>query len=237
MSKDNPSSLSVHQWVEISVGDRSMPVFVCTPSHGKPKAAVLVIQEIFGVNSHIRSVCERIAAEGYLALAPDLFHRQGVRFHGEYGDLPTALQRAQKLSEEQALQDIDRVIANLDEGLKIAVMGFCMGGRIAFQVAFNPRLSAAVTFYGTRIAEKALRWTQQIQCPLLMFFGGQDGNIPTDEIDKIRHTLGEHGKAHEIFVYPDAGHGFFCEERGSYERDSALDAWNRTLGFLAKKTS
>lgn len=228
------SGKSLHKWVEISVGDKSMPVYVCTPAQGKPKAAVLVIQEIFGVNSHIRATTEHLAAEGYLALAPDLFHRQGEHFEAAYADSQNAYGRSQKMSEEQALQDIDRVIATLDNGLRVGVIGFCMGGRIAFQVAFNPRVSAAVSFYGTRIAEKALQWTSQIQCPLLLFFGEKDTHIPAEEISRIRETLHDNGKDHEIVIYPAAGHGFFCDERGSFEKNAAQDAWKRTLAFFGK---
>src|SRR4051794_4818331 len=100
---------SLHQWVEISVGDKPMPVYVCTPSTGKPKGAILVIQEVFGVNSHIRSVTERLAQQGYIALAPDLFHRQGSRFEASYADIRAAVGHAQKMSSEQALADLDCV--------------------------------------------------------------------------------------------------------------------------------
>jgi hypothetical protein len=111
------------KWVEISVGDTTIPVYVCTPAQGKPKGAILVFQEVFGVNSHIRSVAERCAAEGYLALAPDLFHRQGHRYEAAYSDIKSAAARSQLMSEEQLLADIDRVIATLDERMKIGVLG------------------------------------------------------------------------------------------------------------------
>jgi carboxymethylenebutenolidase len=231
----SPSSLSVHQWIEISVGDRSMPVYVCTPSHGKPKGAILVIQEIFGVNPHIRSVAERFASEGYLALAPDLFHRQGNRYEAAYSDGQAAFARSQKMSEELALQDIDCVISNLDQGLRVGVIGFCMGGRLSFQASFNERVSGAVSFYGTRIKEKAIQWADHIKSPLLMFFGEKDTHIPADEISAIREILHENGKEHEIVVYPAADHGFFCDERGSYEKQAATDAWKRTVEFFARR--
>jgi carboxymethylenebutenolidase len=229
-----PLSRSLNKWVEISVGDKSMPVYVCTPELGKPKGAILVLQEIYGVNSHIRSVTERLAAEGYLALAPDLFHRQGDRFEAGYTDAQTAFARAQKMSEEQALHDIDRVIATLDTSLHVGVVGFCMGGRIAFQVAFNSRVSGAVSFYGGRIAEKALKWTSQIQCPILLFYGEKDKHIPTTEIAQVKEALHEHSKDAEIVIYPSADHGFFCDERATYNEKAAHDAWNRTREFFAK---
>jgi carboxymethylenebutenolidase len=237
MTQSSTTSLSLHQWIEINVGDKTMPTWVCTPMRGKPKAAVVVIQEIYGVNSHIRLVAERLAAEGYLTLAPDLFHRGGNRFEGQYSEPQAAMARAQKMSDEQALHDIDRVIANLDMGLKIGVVGFCMGGRLAFQASFNPRVSAAVSFYGTQIVEKALQWTKQIHCPLLMFFGEKDAHNPPEAIANIREALEESHKTHEIVVFPGAGHAFFCEERASYNEEAARDAWHRTLGFLAARFS
>ncbi len=211
-----------------------MPVYVSTPATGKPRGAVIVFQEIFGVNAHIRSVAQRIAQEGYLTLAPDLFFRQGDRFEiDDYSQTDAAATRAQTMNEEQALSDIDRVIANLDPWIKLGAIGFCMGGRIAFQVACNPRVSASVCFYGGQTSER-LEKAPKVAAPLLMFYAEKDELITQDQVALVKSALQTHSKPADIIIYPDVGHGFFCDARDSYNAPAAGDAWKRTIEFFGK---
>jgi carboxymethylenebutenolidase len=197
---------------------------------GAPKGGIVVIQEIFGVNSHIRSVCDRFAAEGYVASAPALFDRSERDFQSGYS--PDEIAHARKFV---ANPDFDAMLRDTDAALKdlksvgpLAIVGFCLGGSIAFLAATRlSGLKAAVAYYGGRIAAFA---DEKPRCPVQMHFGEQDQSIPMADVETIRQKRPDC----EIYTYPDAGHGFHCDERASFHSDSAAVAWGRTLAFLQK---
>jgi len=197
---------------------------------GTPKGGIVVIQEIFGVNQHIRAVCDRFANEGYAALAPALFDRSQRNF--ECGYTPPEIENARKFIAkpdwDAMLRDTDAAIKELKSVGPLAIVGFCMGGTIAFLSAARlSGLSAAVAYYGGRIVAFA---DEKPKCPTQMHFGETDQSIPMTDVDIIKQKRPDC----EIFVYKDAGHGFHCDERGSYHPPSRDLAWERTTAFLKK---
>jgi carboxymethylenebutenolidase len=198
---------------------------------GASKGGVVVIQEIFGVNHHIRAVCDRLAGEGYAALAPALFDRQVKDFESGYS--PDEIAEARKFVANPdwsaMLRDSQAAIDNLKDGARLGIMGFCMGGTVSFLAACRlAGLNAAVCYYGGQIARFA---DEKPKVPTLMHFGEKDASIPVSDVEKIKEKRGQDC---EIYVYPEAQHGFHCDERGSYHERSAKLAWQRTLSFLQK---
>jgi carboxymethylenebutenolidase len=200
--------------------------------------AVIVIMEAFGLNDHIKDVTERVAGEGYVAIAPDLYYRESPNVVG-YDQLEAALGLMHKLGSEQVLADLQRVITHLKaqnvvDGDRLGITGFCMGGTIAFLAAckFPTEIKAAVPFYGGSIAgdspTAALNYARNLQAPILCLFGETDPYIPLPHVQQIENSLRMHGKSFEVKVYPGADHGFFCDERASYHPEAAKDAWERT---------
>ncbi len=201
----------------------------------KDKPALVLLQEIFGVNSHIRDVAERFAAEGYLVVAPDLFHRGGPRFESGYEDFQPGRERRMQTPDTDFLADMDCVLKWLQDQStsRIGVVGFCYGGRQAFLSACTKTIDAAVGFYGARIPEGPLALSRWISAPVLLHFGGLDSSIPLEEVRLIESALAANGKkSAEVVVYPNAPHGFFCDQRKDYSPDAARLAWTRTLEFL-----
>jgi len=198
---------------------------------GKAKGGIVVIQEIFGVNHHIRAVCDRLAGEGYAALAPAVFDRQQPNF--ESGYTPDEIANARKFVANPdwgaMLRDVQAAIDELKKGGPTAIMGFCMGGTISFLAACKLNgLSAAVCYYGGQIAKNA---DEKPKVTTLMHFGEDDASIPMSDVALIKEMR---GRDCEIYVYPHAQHGFNCDERGSYNAEAAKLAWNRSTAFLAK---
>ena len=196
----------------------------------KPKGGVVVIQEIFGVNHHIRAVCDRVVEAGYVALAPALFDRTVRDFQSGY--TPDEIAKARKFVEapdwDAMLRDTDAAIEQLKSAGPTAIMGFCMGGTISFLVACRlSGLSAAVCYYGGGIARFA---EEKPKCPTQMHFGEKDAHIPMSAVDDIRKKRPDC----EVHVYQGADHGFHCDERGSYHAESAKIAWGRAMAFLEK---
>jgi carboxymethylenebutenolidase len=200
---------------------------------GAPKGGIVVIQEIFGVNQHIRAVCDRFANDGYVAVAPALFDRSQRNF--ECGYTPPEIENACKFIAkpdwDAMLRDTDAAIKELKSVGPIAIVGFCMGGSIAFLSAARlSGLRAAVAYYGGRIVAFA---DEKPKCPTQMHFGEKDQSIPMTDIEIIKQKRSDC----EIYVYKDAGHGFHCDERGSFHQPSAALAWERTTSFLKKHMS
>jgi carboxymethylenebutenolidase len=196
---------------------------------GKPKGAMVVAQEIFGVNSHIRNVCDRLAAHGYVAVAPALFDRFVRDFQSGYSADEVAHARTYlgKIDWPKMLLDIQAGIDDVKAMGPVGVIGFCMGGSAAFLAATRlTGVSAAVAYYGGQIVKFA---DEKPKCPVQMHFGETDASIPMSDVEIIK----EKRKDCEIFTYP-AGHGFYCDERASFHDASAKLAWQRTLDFLAK---
>ena len=229
--------MSGSKWETVKVGNGEMPVYRSSDESGERKPAVIVLQEVFGVNPHIRDVADRIAREGYEVYAPDLFYRQGPRFESGYTDMTAARERALQMKEEEFLEDIGALIAwvrakgtlsngRSGEPIPVGVVGFCMGGRLAYLTACTQEIDAAISYYGGGIARGPLSRTAGISCPVMLFYGGKDAHIPQSEIDQVRGALEEHEKEAAIYVYPDADHGFFCNERKSFDPAAAQDSWN-----------
>lgn len=222
---------------EVPAGAGAMPAFVARPQGAGPFPAVLVIMEAFGLNPHIRDVARRLAAEGYVTLAPDLYWRGGRNRSVGYADLPQAIALMQSLRDDEIVADVGSAIAYLERqpvvrAGRIAITGFCMGGRVSYLAAcaLPGKLRATAPFYGGGIP---IDRTPGLTCPVLAFFGEKDAFIPLDTVEELRSALARHGKQGEIVVYPGAEHGFFCNERSSYQAAAAEDAWQRLTRFLA----
>jgi len=197
---------------------------------GAPRAGLVVIQEIFGVNAHIRRVCDGFAAEGYLVLAPALFDRVEPGYETGYAqeDVERGRNVRQKLGWDPMVMDTKAAVDELKKtGLRIGVVGYCMGGSMAWLTATRvPEVAAAVGYYGGAVAEFA---SETPRCPVLLHFGETDASIPHEHWDRIREAQ----PTVPMHIYP-AGHGFSCDARASYHEPSARLARERTLEFLRK---
>lgn len=199
---------------------------------GAPKGGVVVLQEIFGVNSHIRSVCDRLAAEGYVAVAPALFDRYERDFESGYspGEVEVARGFIGRLDWDGLMADT-RAAADLLRGETdaVSVVGFCLGGSLAFAAATRLEgIAAASCYYGGRIVQLA---DEIPRCPTQLHFGEADHSIPMSDVETVRAKRPDV----ELYVYP-AGHGFNCDERAAFDPQSAALAWQRTLRLLASAT-
>jgi carboxymethylenebutenolidase len=228
----------------LTTKDGPMDAFVVEPDGAKAPLGVVVVQEAFGVNAHIKDVARRFAAEGFTALAPEFFHRSGRGVNIPYGDFEKARPMLATLSNAGLESDLDAAIGELEgrvPGGRVAVVGFCLGGFVAFLAACRTRVATAVSFYGGIARQRPgsplvplLDEAETIQVPVLLFFGDEDQAIARADVDAIEGRLRELGKEHEVVVYPGAGHAFFCDQRPSYRPEAAADAWVRTLGWLRK---
>ena len=214
-----------------------MPAYLARPKDGGRGPAVLVIQEAFGLNDHMKDVTRRIAAEGYTALAPDVYWRGGKGRAVGYDELPAAIGMMQALKDTEVVVDLAGAIAWLEKqpsvrADRIAITGFCMGGRISYLAACElpDKIRAAVPFYGGGIPVDK---TAKLRCPVLAFFGEKDAFIPLESVEALKAEAKKNGKQVEVVVYPGADHGFFCNERASYQAAAAKDAWERLKKFFA----
>lgn len=208
--------------------NHSLGAYRADPS-GTPKGAMVVAQEIFGVNSHIRNVCDRLAAQGYVAVAPALFDRFARDFQSGYSAEEVAHARGYiaKIDWPKMLLDMQAGIDEVKSAGAVGVIGFCMGGSAAFLAATRlDGLKAAVAYYGGQIVKFA---DEKPKCPVQMHFGESDTSIPMSDVEIIKQKRPDC----EIYTYP-AGHGFYCDERASFHDASAKLAWERTLAFLDK---
>jgi len=207
----------------------TLSAYVAQPA-GQPLAALVVIQEIFGVNAHIRSVADSFANDGFFAVAPAIFDRikPGIELGYEGADMQTAMSLIPKLNPDQSVIDIGAAIdyAAKTTGKKVGVVGYCFGGTLAWLSATRLHPAAAVGYYGGRIGNYA---AESPNCPVMLHFGKQDAHIPAEEVEKL-HTA--HPEV-EIFWY-DAGHAFNCNPRPSYNPAAAQLARDRTLAFFRK---
>ena len=196
---------------------------------GRPKGAIVVLQEIFGVNPHIRRVADGFAADGYLAIAPALFDRAkpGVELGYTPDDIPIGRDLVAAVGHERTMLDVAAAVAAAAEGGKVGVVGYCWGGSLAYAAASTlPGVDAAVGYYGGNIAKSLDR---KPKVPLMLHFGEHDDHIPMTDVEKIRAAL----PGVPVYSY-DAGHGFNCDARGSYDKPSAAEALERTLALLAR---
>ena len=226
------------QWIEIDSADGKFGAYLAIP-HTRKGPGIVLIQEIFGVNEHIRSVAEQYAADGYLVIAPDLFWRSGQRIELAYDE--ASWKRAVELMNAtdvgQAQKDIELAIDALkaQPGLEggIASIGYCFGGLLSYHTAANGLVDVAVAYYGGGI-QNQLERADEIEVPLLMHFGEEDSHIPLDAVEKIAERF-ENNDNVEIVVYPEAEHGFNCSHRDSYNQRAAAEAHGNTLIFLGQE--
>ncbi len=222
-------------WSTVATPDGPMRVWSAAPDGGPAKGTVLVLQEAFGVNEHIRGVTRRMAAEGYRALAPDLFHRTGVGVLG-YDQYAEAMTLIADIGIQQIVADVGAVLRRGGKG-RTAVMGFCFGGRAAFTAAtaFHG-LSATVVFYGPGIAagpHAVLDRVGSISAPVLLHTGAEDPSIPPEQVNATEEALRNAAVPFESHVYPGAGHAFACDARPDrFRSEAAGQAWHRTYRFL-----
>ena len=197
---------------------------------GAPKGAIVVIQEIFGVNHHIRAVCDRLADAGYVVIAPSIFDRIEPHFQSGYSADEVAVARKFVANPDWAamLLDTQAAIDAVKNVGPVGIIGFCLGGSIAYAAATKLKgLSAAIGYYGGAVVRFA---DDKPKVPTQLHFGEQDHGIPLTDVDTIKAKQPEV----EVYVYPGAQHGFHCDERASYDKASADIAWPRSLEFFAK---
>jgi carboxymethylenebutenolidase len=230
------------RWVSLDMADGPMQLYEATPA-GDAQAAIVVIQEAFGINDHMQDVTRRFAAEGYHAVAPEIFHRAGGGT-APYGDFSKVLPLFEGLTDDGILADVDASLDHLraagwtDD--RIVIVGFCFGGRVTFLVAVRRSLGAAAGFYGGGIVTARrggfpalVGEASALKTPWLGLFGDLDQSIATDDVEQLREALDREATvAHDVVRYADAGHGFHCDARESYHPDSAADAWQRTLRWF-----
>lgn len=233
----------VSEQVNVQTGSEKMPCHLARPATGGPYPGLVVVMEAFGLNAHIKAITDRFAAEGFVAIAPNLYFRQPNNVVG-YNDLPGAFRLMGSLDDDQVVADMSAAIDYL-QSLKeakpgVGATGFCMGGRIAFLTACrNPKVKAAAPFYGGGMVssrqpgQKApIEYVEGLRAPVLAFFGGKDAFIPLAEVDKFRDALKQAGSQAEVVLYTDADHGFMCDERPSYHPAHAKEAWPKTIAFF-----
>jgi carboxymethylenebutenolidase len=210
--------------------------------------AVMVLQEAFGVNAHMKRVCRRVAGLGYAAFSPELFHRAGAGVEFGYEDFAKVRPMLASLTTDRILEDLSVAhrhisrLAYVDAG-RMAAWGFCMGGWASVLAACELRLAAAIAFYGGGMVHprEGIGFTPLMDrlgragCPLLLVYGGLDQGIPPADIEAVSSGLAAAGRVHVVEIYPDAGHGFFCEDRKAYHRASAEAAWARATSWLAAR--
>lgn len=226
------------EWRELAVDGQPMRAYLASAVE-EPRAAVLVLQEAFGVNAHIQSIANRLASTGFLALAPDLFHRSGEEVV-EYEDRSRAMGLIGELGAEQIAADVGTAVAAVRAeapALPVAVVGFCFGGRAAFTSAcLVDGIEAAAVFYGPGIAggsHAVLDHVEGIDARMLLLYGEEDPTIPAEDRAAIEAALEAAGVDFSSVVYPDAGHAFSCDARPAmFRAGPALDAWTRLLAFL-----
>jgi len=230
--------------VNVKTGDGEMPAYRAMPAGGRNLPTVLVVQEIFGVHEHIKDVCRRLAHAGYLAIAPELYERQG-----DVSKL-AAIEDVRKIvnlvPDAQVMSDLDATARwaaeNGGNPDKLAITGFCWGGRIVWlYAAHNPRLKAGVAWYGgvegpvTELKPRhPVDLAARIEAPVLGLYGGADAGIPNEGVDRMRAALAAAGKPSEIHTYPDTPHGFHADYRPSYRKEQAEDGWKRLLAWFKK---
>jgi carboxymethylenebutenolidase len=228
--------------VTLTTPDGDMGLYDVEPT-GEARAAVIVVQEAFGVNPHIEDVTRRVAGAGYRAVAPHFFHRTGDPVI-EYGDYDKIMPQFAGLSEAGVLDDIDAAIAHLGKAgfapARIGVVGFCMGGTVAFLASVRRPLGAGVTFYGGGVIEgrfgmpSMVDLAPELQAPWLGVFGDEDQGIPVEQVEALRAVLPRASVDTEIVRYAGAGHGFHCDMRPDYHEEAAKDAWSRTLDWFER---
>jgi carboxymethylenebutenolidase len=231
--------------VKIPVKDGEIPAYRAMPERGNSFPVVLVVQEIFGVHEHIKDVCRRFAKNGHLAIAAELYARQGDP--SKITDMRQLMNDVvAKVPDAQVMSDLDATVdwakKNKGNASKLGITGFCWGGRIVWlYAAHNPNLKAGVAWYGRLVGQPdplhpkhPIDVVKDLKAPVLGLYGGADQGIPNDTVEKMREALKAAGKPSEIVLYPDTPHGFHADYRPSYRKEQAQDGWRRLQEWFKK---
>jgi carboxymethylenebutenolidase len=227
-------------WESIKVDGADMRLYTSVPDGTGPFPAVVVIQHQGGVDDFVQEMTQRLASAGYAAVAPELYHRDGPHCQD---DGPT---RRARLLDVNVIKDVNATVAfltshRLVDGERLGIIGFCMGGRVAYlMAALQPQFKAAVDYYGGNImvpwgdGPAPIDRTSEVHCPLLGLFGEEDANPSPADMRKLDAELTKHGKVHEFYSYPGAGHAFMNKRGERYRADADRDSWPKTLAFFAR---
>jgi carboxymethylenebutenolidase len=232
--------------VKIPVQDGEIPAYRAMPATGDNFPVVLVVQEIFGVHEHIQDICRRFAKLGYLAIAPEMFARQGDV--SKMSDIQEIISKVvSKVPDAQVMSDLDATVAwaqksskgNID---KLGITGFCWGGRITWLYsAYNPKVKSGVAWYGRLVSDSTpltpkhpVDIATDLKVPVLGLYGGSDEGIPVATVEKMRKALKAGNSGSEIIVYPDTPHGFHADYRPTYRKEQAEDGWKRLQAWFKK---
>ncbi|MSQ32101.1 MAG: dienelactone hydrolase family protein [Dehalococcoidia bacterium] len=236
--------------IELKTKDGEMPAVVYTPTGGGKHPAIIVIQEAFGVNGYVKSTAKRFAEQGYITIAPEMFYRSGKHLDVPYNEFPKAREYIMKLTDDGIISDLTAILEqlksmpNLLED-RVGIVGYCMGGRVAFLAAcMLSSIKAAAVYYGGGIMPMqqqpggpaprpgTIEKLAGINCPIISFWGGKDQGIPFTAVDEFEHRMHAAGKSVQVNKYPEAEHGFFTYDRQSYNKAAADDAWPKTVSFF-----
>jgi carboxymethylenebutenolidase len=238
------------QWVKVQNQELAIDAYLAMPESPGTYPAIVVIQEIFGVNEHIRDVTERLAAEGYVAIAPAIYQRQAPGFEVGYTeeDLTIGREYKNQTKAEELVSDIQATINYLyslsqvkQEG--VGIIGFCFGGHVVYLAAATLKdITATAFFYGAQIAtwcpgdgEPTITHTKDITGTIYTFFGTEDPLIPNEQTEQIEAELKKQNIDHQVFRYQGTTHGFMCDRRESYNPNAAKDAWKKVLDLFSQK--
>lgn len=216
-----------------------MPTTLARPTGAGPYPIVVVIMEAFGLVPNIERVAERIAGQGYVAVAPDFYFRQLPNNKFDYDNLDGAIACMQELGDDAFLADMNALLDTLqarpDTTDRVGVTGFCMGGRLSFlsACALPDRVDCAAPFYGGGLTAH-LPQAEAIRCPMHLFFGERDPYIPLEQVREVDERLRALGKDYALECYDGADHGFFCDERESYDEAAAVDSWQKLMALFER---
>jgi carboxymethylenebutenolidase len=230
--------------VKIPVKDGEIPAYRAMPATGENFPVVLVVQEIFGVHEHIQDICRRFAKLGYLAIAPEMFARQGDV--SQMSNIQEIISKVvSKVPDAQVMSDLDATVAWAEKSAKgnidkLGITGFCWGGRVTWLYsAYNPRVKAGVAWYGRLVGEpkpltpkNPIDLAAQLKVPILGLYGGSDDGIPVATVEQMREALKAGNSGSEIIVYPDTPHAFHADYRPSYRKEQAQDGWKRLQAWF-----
>ena len=229
--------------VRIDTPDGGIPAYRAAPVGAGPFPVVLVVQEIFGVHEHIKDICRRLAKIGYLAVAPELYARQGdVTQIKDFSEIISKV--VSKVPDKQVLSDLDAAVTwaagHGGDRARLGVTGFCWGGRIVWlYAAHNPALKAGVAWYGRLDAakddlhpENPIDLAATLKAPVLGLYGGSDQGIPNDLVERMQKKLEQEAKTSKIILYPDTPHGFYADYRPSYRQEQADDGWEKLVAWF-----
>ncbi|MGB3718810.1 MAG: carboxymethylenebutenolidase [Proteobacteria bacterium] len=230
--------------IKIKVQDGEIPAYCAMPAQGGPFPVVLVVQEIFGVHEHIKDICRRLAKEGYMAIAAELFARQGDVSKLSIDEIRPIVAR---VPDAQVMSDLDAAVEHARASGKadvnrLGITGFCWGGRIVWlYAAHNPNLKAGVAWYGRLVGQSTENTPKHpvdiaadLKAPVLGLYGAADQGIPVETVERMRSACQAAGKTCEIVIYPDAPHAFHADYRPSYRPEPAKDGWARLLAWFRK---